>query len=90
MSQEANSRRLRAIIAVFNVPHTAVAEAGKVSPAYISRLLSEKDGMTASDEFWRKMENALPKLIEQRRGQIFEVKAAPVEKIDGLREISGR
>ena len=90
MSLDANSRRLRVILECFSIPHAAVAEAGKVSPSFISRILCQKDKLVGSSEFYMRIENALPRLIEQRRTQIFDIKAAPTDKIEELQGISRR
>ena len=84
MNPKENSARLKAILTAFSIPNSAVVAVGGVSKTFVSRLLSETDDMVASDDFWRRIEQALPRLIEQRRGQVFEVKATDVEKLEVL------
>ena len=73
----------------FSIPNSAVVEiVGGISKSYLSRLLSPTDPMTASDAFWMRVEKSLPALLEQRRGQVFEIKAASVESVEKLESLS--
>lgn len=89
MSQDSNTAKLRTLLIAFDIPNTAVATAGGVSPSFVSRLLNPTDNLKASDTFWRKLEIALPKLLEERRSQVFDIQAVPVERIEALGKKSG-
>ena len=89
-ADSSNRRRLQVLLETFAIPHSAVAKAGKVSPAFISRLLSPTDKLTGSSDFWMRVEQAIPSLLEQRRAQIFDIPATPIDRIEGLQAISDR
>ena len=84
MSISANSSRLRAIMAGFSIPTSEVAKVAGVSKPYISRILSLNDDMKATDAFWIRLEKELGRLIDARKGQVFEVKAVDVENLEAL------
>lgn len=86
MALDPNSRKLRALLEAFDIPLAAVAATCAISRAYVSRVLSPNDPLTGNDAFWIKVERALPRLIELRRGQVFEVGAVPADKVEALKE----
>jgi hypothetical protein len=43
--------------------------------------------LIANDAFWLKIEKGLGKVIEARRGQVFQIGAMPVEKIGQIWEL---
>lgn len=86
MALDNNGRRLKAILDAFDIPLASVAEVSGISRTYVSRVLSPHDPLTGNDAFWIKVENGLGKLVDARRGQVFQISAAPIEKIESLVE----
>jgi len=89
MALDANGRRLKAILDGFDIPLATVAGVSGISRTYVSRVLSENDPLNGNDQFWLKVEKALGKIVDSRRGQVFEISARPVElveKVQGLKE----
>jgi predicted transcriptional regulator len=84
MNTEANRKKLRALVKAFDLSPTAIAQATDVSRPYIARLLSEKDDFSGSPQFWASIERSLGKIIEARRGQVFDVAALPAEGVLAL------
>ena len=67
---------------MFALSPSAIARAGGVSPAYLSRILNETDPFVGSADFYRRLETVLGKLIEQRQQQFFTVPAVAVRSIE--------
>lgn len=88
MALDDNSKRLRAILDTFDIPVSAVAHATGISRAYVSRVLSERDALEGNDQFWLKVEGALGRLMDARRGRVFLIGAVPVERVEELRKAS--
>jgi len=84
MGLDNNSRRLKAILDGFDIPLATVAKVSGISRTYVSRVLSPNDPLNGNDSFWLKVEKALGKLVDSRRGQVFEIGAMTVEKVEGL------
>ena len=84
MNVEANRQKLRALAKAFDLSPSAIAELTGVSRPYVARLLSEKDEFTGSSQFWSELERNLGKVIESRRGQVFDVAALPADSIESL------
>ena len=89
MALDDNGRRLKAILEVFSIPISDVATVTGISRTYVSRILSENDPLNGNDQFWLKVEKALGKLVEGRKGQVFKIGAIEVEKVEGLRVLDG-
>jgi len=53
----------------------------------VSRVLSEKDALAGNDGFWLKVEKSLGRLVDARRGQVFQVGAVSVEKVEGMGKV---
>jgi hypothetical protein len=87
MALDDNGGRLKAILEGFDIPISAVAEVSGISRAYVSRVLSPNDPLTGNDPFWLKVEKALGRLVDSRRGQVFRIGAMPVEKVGGIGEL---
>lgn len=86
MALDGNSRRLRAILEAFEIPLATVAAVSGLSRTYVSRVLSPNDPLTGNDQFWLKVERSLGKLVESRRGQVFQIGAVGVEKVEELKK----
>jgi len=84
MAQDGNSRRLKAILDAFDIPLAVVAKTCGISPTYVSRVLSPNDQLTGNDQFWIRVEQSLGKLVESRRGRVFDVRAAPVHVVEAM------
>ena len=67
---------------MFGLSPSAVAKAANVSPAYISRVLSETDPLVGSPEFYRRLEGCLGQLVEQRQQQFFRVAPLSVRSVE--------
>jgi hypothetical protein len=67
---------------MFGLAPSAVARAAKVSPAYLSRILSETDPFVGSAEFYRRVEASLGLLVEQRSRQFFRIAPANVRSVE--------
>lgn len=87
MALDDNSRRLKAILDGFDIPVSTVADICGLSRTYVSRVLSPNDPLTGNDPFWLKIEKSMGKLIDARRGQVFQISAMPVEKIEQVEEL---
>jgi hypothetical protein len=77
-----NGRRLASVMKMFGLAPSAVARAGKVSPAYISRILSETDPFVGSFEVYRRIEASLGLLVEQRSRQFFRIAPVNVRSVE--------
>ena len=85
---DANGRRLAALMKMFNLAPSAIAKAGGVSPAYVSRILNESDPFVGSAGFYRRLEAMLGQLVEQRQSQFFRVPPVNVRSVEGaVREV---
>jgi len=67
---------------MFGLAPSAVARAGGVSPAYISRILNETDPLVGSAQFYRRLEASLGQLVEQRQQQFFRIAPVPVRSVE--------
>ena len=85
MSNNANSRRLRAILEAFDIPVSAVATVSGISRAYVSRVLSPQDALSGNATFWIRLEQSLGQLVTARRGMVFEVDALPVQGLEKMK-----
>ena len=77
-----NGRRLAAIMKLFGLAPSAIAQAAGVSPAYLSRVLSETDPFVGSAGFYRRLETCLGQLVEQRQQQFFRVAPMHVRVVE--------
>ena len=68
---------------MFNLSPSAVARAGGVSPAYVSRVLNQSDPLVGSIGFYRRLEPMLGQLVEQRQSQFFRIAPVNVRSIEG-------
>lgn len=82
MALDDNSRKLKAILDGFDIPASAVADQCRISRAYVSRVLSPNDAFSGNDSFWIKVEKALGRLVDARRGQVFQIGAVSVADIE--------
>lgn len=79
---DANVRRLRAIVRMFGLGPTAVTKVAGVSQPYVSRILSDHDPIVGNPEFYRRLEGKLGSLIESRQTQFFRVSPLPVRSVE--------
>lgn len=77
-----NRWRLMGLISMFDLAPSALARAGGVSPAYVSRILNEADSLVGSAEFYHRLNSALGRLIEERHCQFFRVAPVAVRSIE--------
>lgn len=77
-----NLIKLQGICEAFQIPVVAVARAAQVSRPTASRVIH--GSMVASSAFWKNLEQNLHQLIQARTGQVFEVPAVGVEKVERL------
>jgi len=77
-----NARRLASVMKMFGLAPSAVARAARVSPAYLSRVLSESDPFIGSSGFYRRFEACLGQLVEQRQQQFFRVTPMDVRGVE--------
>ena len=87
-SSQQNRIKLRAIVTAFDLSPSSIAEATGVSRPYVARLLSQADDFCGSPQFWLSLERNLGKVIEVRRGQVFEVAALSVEQVGVLKSVA--
>jgi len=83
---DANTLRLRAIVALFRLSASEVSKQTGFSRPYVARLLSRKDDFTGSPEFYRTLECKLGTIIDQRASQYFTVPATPVSRARNVLE----
>lgn len=89
MGMDSNCTKLRTLFLAFDLLTTNVASACGVSRPYVARILCETDSFSGSPTFWATLEKNLgAKVIEQRRGKIFEVEAVPAERIQALHPVA--
>ena len=75
---------------MFNLSPSAIARAGGVSPAYVSRILNDSDPFVGSTGFYRRLEAMLGQLVEQRASQFFRISPVNVRSDEGaLAELAG-
>jgi hypothetical protein len=67
---------------LFDLAPSAVAQAAGVSPAYVSRVLSESDPFVGSAGFYRRLEACLGQLVEQGQQQFFRVAPINVRAVE--------
>jgi hypothetical protein len=77
-----NGRRLACFLKMFSLAPSAVARVAGVSPAYLSRLLSETVPLVGSAEFYRRLEACLGQLVEQRQQQVFRLAPVNVRAVE--------
>ena len=70
------------LISMFDLAPSALARAGGVSPAYVSRILNSADPMVGSAEFYHRLNSALGRLIEERHCQFFRVAPVAVGRVE--------
>ena len=80
-----NVAKLRAICEAFGISVTAVAVAARTSRPTASRILH--GSMTASNAFWKNLEQNLSELLKARTGQVFDIPAVDVEKVEQLLKV---
>ena len=79
--------KLRTLILAFDLLTSTVAETCGVSRCYVSRLQND-DSFCGSSTFWSNLERNLHIVIQNRRGNIFEVEAVPLEKVESLTKLT--
>jgi hypothetical protein len=77
-----NGRRLASVMKMFGLAPSAVARAARVSPAYLSRVLSDSDPFVGSAGFYRRLEACLGALVEHRQTQFFRVTPMNVRAVE--------
>ena len=77
-----NGRRLASVMKMFGLAPSAVAKAGKVSPTYLSRIMNETDPFVGSAGFYRRLEDRLGQVIDQRPGQFFRIAPVNVRSVE--------
>jgi hypothetical protein len=88
MALDDNGRRLKAILEAFEIPISEVGLVCGVSRSMVSRILSENDPLNGNDVFWLRVEKALGKLVEGRKGQVFKIGAIELAKVEGLKVVA--
>ena len=86
VQRNANSIRLLALVRLFRLTPIQVAKAAGFSRPYVSRLLSHRDDLTGSPEFFRALENKLGAIIDQRTSQYFTIPAVSVRRVEKVLE----
>ena len=79
----ANTLRLRAVVALFRLSASEIARGTGFSRPYVSRCLSGND-LIPSPEFLRKLECKLGTIIDGRASQFFTIPAVPVQRAQDL------
>ena len=79
---KSNLIKLKSICEAFQIPVVAVAVAARTSRPTASRILH--GSMTASNAFWKNLEQNLSELLKARTGQVFDIPAVDVEKVEQL------
>jgi len=82
---QSNLMKLKGICEAFQIPVVAVAKAARVSRPTASRILH--GSMVASSAFWKNLEQNLSQLIQGRTGQVFDLPAVGVDKIERLLKV---
>jgi len=82
----ANTLRLRALMALFRLTASEVAKATGFSRCYVSRLLSHNDDFTGSPEFYRTLECKMGQIIDSRTSQYFTVPAVSAQRARNVLE----
>jgi len=82
-----NRTRLWAIVRLFQISPSDIAEATGFSRPYIARLLSPKDDLEGSSDFFRILEQKLGTIIEGRTAQFFVVPAVSVQRVRAVMEL---
>jgi len=77
---DSNLVKLKAIVEAFGIPVSALQMSG-YSQSYCSRALSG-DVKCLSPKFFRKLEENLSRLIDERRKQFFDLESVKAEKVD--------
>ena len=83
-----NSLKLAALCRFLGLPLSSVAKAAKVSPCYVSRVLSQRDHLQGSESFWMRVENELPRLVAERRRPVFSTSGTQSEQAMELVKLS--
>ncbi|HEY6261576.1 MAG TPA: hypothetical protein VIW47_08280 [Nitrospiraceae bacterium] len=79
---DANRKKLKVLMVLFGLKPSAIARAGKVSRAYISRLLHDPT-FRASDQFYNAIESKLAALVASRPQRVFDTPAtAPTQLME--------
>jgi len=81
-----NRIRLWALVRLFGISPSAIAEATGFSRCYVARLLSSRDEFSGSPEFFRALECKLGAIIDGRASQFFTVTAVPVQRARAVLE----
>jgi transcriptional regulator with XRE-family HTH domain len=81
-----NRIRLWALVRLFRISPSAIAEATGFSRCYVARLLSSRDEFSGSPEFFRALECKLGAIIDGRASQFFTVTAVPVQRARAVLE----
>ena len=77
-----NVVKIKAICEFYGISVKSVAVAGRVSRTYASRVIN--NDMVASPAFWRRLEQNMGQLISMRTGQVFDIPAVEIDKVDQL------
>ena len=86
IQRSANCVRLLALVRLFRLSPNQVAKAAGFSRPYVARLLSLKDDLTGSPEFFRALECKLGAIVENRTSQYFTIPAVSVRRVQGVLE----
>ena len=78
--------RLLALVRLFRLTPNQVAKAAGFSRPYVARLLSHRDDLVGSHEFYRALECKLGTIIENRTAQYFTVPAVSLRRVQGVLE----
>ena len=81
---EANAVKLRAFARAFGLTPTQIARSTGVSRSFVSRIVSEKDPFLGNDAFYRRLEQALGSLVQNRSCQVFAVEPVAADETNGF------
>ena len=82
--RSANCVRLLALVRIFRLSPNQIAKAAGFSRPYVARLLSHRDDLVGSHEFYRALETKLGTIIENRTAQYFTVPAVSVRRVESI------
>ena len=68
-----NAVKLRAVMKFFGLTPTQIGRVTGVSRSFVSRIVSENDEFLGNDSFYRRLEQVLGALVQNRTRQIFAV-----------------
>lgn len=86
--QDANVRRLKGLMTIFNLSIQDVADAGEVSRPLVSGLLAGKPSIRANGLF-PELERKLCGLVAKRGRPFFDLPGVPVDQVESAARPDG-